>query len=228
MAFQAKENVIRSVTLLYFSVIGLYSIFVFFEYNPLKEVFGFIRIPILMLLYYYASLKRDYLYFLALLLFQIAYLSFSQSSESSYFWGAVTSVVFRFVLIVIVCRVLKDMRWTTIFLTSLPILFVFLYLIDLIKESITNSYYLWVINGFLTAFLGGLSVSNYCYKDDKKSFWLLISALLFVVQIGLFFVNKFYLKQQLFVHMIILLYGVSHYTFFKFMVFKDEESVEQG
>lgn len=94
---------------------------------------------------------------------------------------------------------------------------------NLITESILESYYVWLFNVVLTAFLMGLAVSNYYYKDDQKSFWLLLSALLFVVQIGLFFVNKFYLNQLIFLYMVTIFYGISHYTFYKFMIFKDAE-----
>ncbi|MGX7666100.1 hypothetical protein [Flavobacterium pedocola] len=213
---------------MYFSVIVLYSIFVYFDYAPLKEVFGFIRVPVLMLLYFFSSLKKDYWYFLALLLFQAAYVLFNQQSDTSLLIGAIVSVLFRISLLIIIFRAISDKRWKTIILTSLPIVFIFWYLVNLIKENVQNSYYIWLLNGFLTAFVGGLAVSNYCYKEDRKSYWLLISALLFVVQVGLFFVNRFYLKQQIFLQLIIVFYGVSHYTFYRFMVYKDEELAKKA
>jgi len=223
MVFQAKDTTVRYLTLLYFSVIVLYSICVYFDFEELRALFGFLRIPVLLVLYYVSSVKRDLLYFLALIVFQAAYIFFGKNTDTGLLYGAIASVLYRFILILIVLKAIHDKRWDMVFLTSLPILFIYLYLIDLIKDSIANSYYIWILNGILTAFLGGLAVINYCYKDDQKSFWLLLSALLFVIQIGLFFVNKFYLKQELFLHMIIILYGISHYTFYKFMVFKDRE-----
>jgi hypothetical protein len=228
MAFQRKHSVILGLSILYFSIIILYSICTFLDILPLKEFLGFIRIPVLAFLYFYVSVKKDYLYFLALLFFQAAYLFFGRNTETSLFLGAAASVVFRLFIVAIIFNVVTDKRWGMIFLTSLPILFVYIYLINLIKETVLDSYYLWMTNGSLTAFLGGLAVTNYCYKDDKKSFWLLISAMLFVIQIGLFFVNKFYLKQQVFLQLIILFYGISHYTFYKFMIFKDMDESEQA
>lgn len=223
MVFQGNDSAIRNLIVLYFSLIVLYSMCVFFGYQPWKDVFGFIRIPVLMLLYYVSSDKKDMLYFLALLIFQAAYLLFGKNTEESLFLGALASVVFRFVLIVIILKAITDKRWDMVLLTSLPILFIYLYLINLIRDNIADSFYIWTLNGVLTAFLAGLAISNYCYKDDQKSFWLLLSALLFVVQIGLFFVNKFYLNQQIFLLLVIILYGISHYTFYKFMIFKDKE-----
>ncbi|MCG2612482.1 hypothetical protein LZZ90_13285 [Flavobacterium sp. SM15] len=176
-------------------------------------------------LYFYSSAKFDYIYVLALIFFQAAYLLFGSNTPQNMFWGAAASVVFRLLIVIIIFRAISDKRWKMIVLSGIPILFIYFYLINLIRENVIDSYYLWMCNGLLTAFLAGMAVSNYCYKDDQKSYWLLISALLFVVQIGLFFVNKFYLKQQLFLQLIIVFYGISHFTFYKFMVFKDLESV---
>ncbi len=223
MVFQGKYRIVLNLTLLYFTVIVLYNICIYCEYQTLREIFGFIRIPILMVLYYFSSVKKDMLYFLALLIFQAAYIFFGQKTDAGMFNGAVASVAYRFISIVIILKATQDKRWHMIFLTSLPIFFIYLYLVNLIRDSIANSYYVWIANGFLTAFLSGLAVTNYCYKEDQKSFWLLLSALLFVIQIGLFFVNKFYLKQDIFLHMVVVFYGISHYTFYKFMIFKDSE-----
>ena len=141
-------------------------------------------------------------------------------------WAVLFSDVFRLLLLVLVYKIIEEKRWCITIMTSIPLLIIYLYLIDLIKESLGNAYIPWIINGFLTAYLGGLAVTNYVYKDDRKSFWLVISALLFVIQIGLFFMNKFYLKQQVFLQLIILLYGISHYTFYKFMIVKEDEGIE--
>lgn len=228
MVLQRHFNIVLSLSIAYFSCIVLYSFCVFFHAQQLIDVLGFLRVPILMLLYFYASVKRDFLYFLALFVFQIAYLSFAENTPESLFLGALASVIFRCIIVLIICKATQDKHWRTIFLTSLPILFVYLFLINLIQDSIANSYYLWIANGFLTAFLGGLAVTNYCYKDDQKSFWLLISALLFVVQIGMFFVNKFYIKQTIFLQLVILFYGISHFTFYKFMIFNDQDKLESS
>lgn len=227
MVFQRKHSGIFALIILYFSIVVLYGISVYFGFQPFEDFLGFARVPSLLLLYFYSSSKFDLRYVLALVFFQSAYLLFGSNTPESLFWGAAASVVFRLLIIVIIFKSISDINWRMLVLTSIPIFFIFFYLINLIKENVEDSYYLWMLNGLLTSILAGMAVSNYCYKDDLKSFWLLISALLFVVQVGLFFVNKFYLKQDLFLQLIILLYGISHFTFYKFMVFKDLESVKK-
>lgn len=223
MDAQRRNRITLVLTALYFATVVIYSGLVFFEYLPLKGFFGFMRIPILVLLYFYSSWKRDYLYFSALLFFQAAYLLFGKNTETYLFYGAAASVAFRLLMVIIMYKAIEDKRWFETVLTGLPFLFVHLYFIDLVGDVLKDSIYLWIINGLLTSFLGGLSVTNFLFKNDRKSLWLFISSLLFVVQIGLFFVNRFYLNQQIFLQMVIVFYGISNYTFYKFMILKEEE-----
>ena len=226
MDFQRKHSIVLGLSIGYFTIIVLYSICVYFEYQPLKFGLGFLRIPVLMLLYFFSSRERNYVYFSALFFYQIASVLFNVNTDMALLWAVLFSDVFRLLLLVLVYKIIEEKRWCITIMTSIPFLIIYLYLIDLIKESLGNAYIPWIINGFLTAYLGGLAVTNYVYKDDRKSFWLVISALLFVIQIGLFFMNKFYLKQQVFLQLIILLYGISHYTFYKFMIVKEDEGIE--
>lgn len=222
MDTQINNKIIKSISIFYFAVILVYSICVYFDFQPYKTILGFSRIPILMLLYLYSSKVRNYVYFLALFFYQVASFLFNHTSEMSLILAVSASVIFRFLMVVLVYKAIEDKKWKTTLLTCLPFLFVYLYLINLVEEALGSSYYLWILNGFLTALLGGLAVTNYFNKSDRKSFWLLISALLFVVQIGMFFINKFYLKQQVFLQIIIICYGISHYTFYKFMIINEE------
>ncbi|RTY95013.1 hypothetical protein [Flavobacterium sp. GT3R68] len=223
MGYQGLNKITAGLSILYFTIIILYSIDVFIGYQPLKFALGFIRIPVLMILYFYSSKERNFIYFLALFFYQIASLLLSKDAGSSLFYGAIASVLFRFLLVVLVYKAIEEKKWVMIIIASLPFLWAYLYLVDLVKDSLSNDLYPWLLNGFLTAFLGGLSVGNYYFKDDKKSYWLLISCLLFVIQIGMFLINKFYLRQQLFLQLGIIFYGISHYTFYKFMIKNEEE-----
>lgn len=226
MDFQRKHTIIQGLSICYFAIIILYSICVYFDFQPLKFSLGFLRIPVLMLLYFYASRERNLIYFSALLFYQITSVLFNVNTEMALLWAVLFSDVFRFLLVILVFKTIEDKRWCITIMTSIPFLIIYLYLIDLVKDSLGNGYIPWIVNGFLTAYLGGLAVTNYVYKDDRKSFWLVLSALLFVIQIALFFMNKFYLKQQVFLQLIILLYGISHYTFYKFMIIKEDEGIE--
>lgn len=223
MGYQGLNKITVGLSILYFTIILLYSIDVFIGYQPLKFALGFSRIPVLMLLYFYSSKERNFIYFLALVFYQIASILLMKEDESNLFYGVLASVVFRFLLVVLVYKAIEEKKWFMIIIASLPFLCAYVYLVDLVKDALSNDFYPWLLNGCLTAFLGGLAVANYYLKDDKKSYWLLISCLLFVIQIGMFFINKFYLKQQLFLQLSILFYGISHYTFYKFMIMKEEE-----
>jgi uncharacterized membrane protein HdeD (DUF308 family) len=74
----------------------------------------------------------------------------------------------------------------------------------------------------LTSFIGGIALYNYLFEDENKNFWLLISAVLFVIQIGIFFINKYYLETPTLRTLTVILFGVSNFTFYKFMIFNEE------
>ena len=76
--------------------------------------------------------------------------------------------------------------------------------------------------------IGGVRTAlyNYLFEDENKNFWLLISSVLFVIQIGVFFISKYYLNAPVFRSLTILLFGVSNFTFYRFIISDEERENE--
>ena len=110
-----------------------------------------------------------------------------------------------------------------VFVAIIPFFVLYLYVVDIVDSSLGNTYYIWILNTFFTSLIGGVAIINYVNNSDKKGYWLLISAILFVVQIGAFFINKFYVKSEAIYQIVILAYGISHFTFYKFLILKEEK-----
>ncbi|MFM9988879.1 hypothetical protein [Flavobacterium sp.] len=108
-------------------------------------------------------------------------------------------------------------------IASIPFFILYLYIIEIVILSLGDVYFIWIINAFLTSFIGGVGIINYLNNSDKKSFWLLISGILFIIQIGAFFINKFYIKNESIYQIVILTYGISHFAFYKFLILKEKE-----
>jgi peptidoglycan/LPS O-acetylase OafA/YrhL len=105
----------------------------------------------------------------------------------------------------------------------IPFFVIYLYIINFVIDSLGDSYYIWIFNALLTSFLGGVAIINYINTPGKKEYWLLVSAIFFIIQIGAFFINKFYVKNEAVYQLVILLYGVSHFTFYQFLILKENE-----
>jgi hypothetical protein len=108
-------------------------------------------------------------------------------------------------------------------LMFLPFFMLYLYIIELILHSLGNSLIVWILNTLITSVISGIAIINYNNNYDLKGYWLLLSSILFIIQIGAFFINKFYIKSEAIYQMVIFFYSLSHFTFYKFIILKEHE-----
>ncbi|KGO89017.1 lysoplasmalogenase family protein [Flavobacterium suncheonense] len=188
-----------------------------------SKYFWFARIPILAVLYFISSKEKKLIYFAGLLFYQLASVFFFTGNPNYFLFGTLSSVLFKVCLVLLIFTLVTVKNRTAIGLAILPFFVLYLYVIELVVDSLGDTYYIWIINALLTSFIGGVAIVYYLNDSDEKGAWLLISAILFIVQIAAFFINKFYVKNEGIYQMIILSYGISHFTFYKFLILKENE-----
>lgn len=217
-----KNKTVSQLTILYILVVVAFS-FLNLKTFPVLEFFlGSIRIPILILMYFLASKIKSTLYFSALILFFFAYLFFRENTPFFNFIGAIISLAYRILIFIIVYKSIENKNWLAIVLASIPFFFIYLYALLLIEKEVKMDFYPWVINGFLTSFIGGMATFNFLFQDKKRLYWLFISAILFVIQIGVFLINKYYFPDEILRTLTIILFGISNFTFYKFVLLQEE------
>lgn len=138
-------------------------------------------------------------------------------------FGSIASVGYKFFLLLILLPLITKENRLAIGLACLSFFLLYLYIIELVLHSLGYSLFLWILNALITSVIGGIAIIHYLNHYDLKGYWLLISSILFIIQIGAFFINKFYIKSESIYQMIIFFYGVSHFTFYKFMILKENE-----
>ncbi|WP_313807633.1 hypothetical protein [Flavobacterium sp.] len=106
----------------------------------------------------------------------------------------------------------------------LPFFVIYLYMINFVLEPLGDSYFIWIMNAFVTSYIGGVSIINYLNNSEEHFFWLLLSSILFLIQIGAFFFNRFYIKNESIYQLVILSYGISQFAFCKFLLLKEQKS----
>jgi hypothetical protein len=215
-------NSVLILTIIYFLVTVVFSFYDFADYPLLHYGIGGSRIPLLILIYFLHSHKKNIIYLSALVLFYFAYIMFSETSPERSFYGSIISLIYRFLIFLLVFKSVKNKNWFALFLASIPYLFIYSYFILLINEFLNEDIYPWILNGLLTSLIGGVALYNYIFEDENKNFWLLISSILFVIQIGTFFINKYYLDNPELRTLTIILFGASNFTFYKFMILDEE------
>lgn len=213
----------KILIIIYFVNLFLYCISSLVGLEKLENVFWFIRIPILLILYLLVSKKRQILYIMALLLYQSASVCFKLEIPNAFIYATLSSVFFKFCFLFLILDLVTKKNRFAVGIAFVPFFILYLYLIEIVVNSLGEVYYIWIINALVTSFIGGVSIICYVNNADKKSYWLLISGILFIIQIGAFFINKFYIKNEAIYQMVILSYAISHFTFYKFIILKEEE-----
>ena len=216
-------NITKIVIILYFVNLFLYSLFSLIGNDSLEKVFWFIRIPILLVLYLFTSKRKQLLYIFALFLYQSASVCFRLETPNFFIYGTLSSVLFKLCLLILILDLVNKKNRLAVGFAFIPFMVLYLYIIEIVVSALGEVYYVWIINALLTSFIGGVGIINYIHNADKKSYWLLISGILFIIQIGAFFINKFYIKNEAIYQLVILSYGISHFTFYKFLILKEEE-----
>ena len=217
-----KNRTVSQLTILYILVIVTFSFLNLKSFPVLEFLLGSIRIPLLILMYYLASKIKSTLYFSALILFFFAYLFFRENTPFFNFIGAIISLAYRILIFIIVYKSIENKNWLAIVLASIPFFFIYLYALLLIEKEVKMDFYPWVLNGFLTSFIGGMATFNFLFQDKKRLYWLIISAILFVIQIGVFLINKYYFPDEILRMLTIILFGISNFTFYKFVLLQEE------
>jgi len=218
-----NKNITSILTIFYFVNLLLYSLSSIFNYNLIETFFWFSRIPILILLYLLTG-KNNVFYLFGLLLYQTASILFATSKQELFIYGSFASLGFKICLFILLISLINKSNRKAIFLSCLPFFILYLYIIELVMLSLGNSLIIWILNALITSIMGGIAIIHYNKNFDLKGYWLLISSIFFIIQIGAFFINKFYIKSEAIYQMVIFFYGLSHFTFYKFLILKEEET----
>mgnify|MGYP003603165931 FL=1 len=222
--FQNNKNTINILILVYFLNLVLYSICSFLKLTSAETIFWFSRIPILLILYLFTG-KNNFIYITSLLLYQIASYLFASGNSDLFMYGSISSVGYKLLLLIILVPLITKENRLAISLACLPFFVLFLYIIELVLHSLGDTFYIWILNALITSIIGGIAIIYFNNNFDLKGYWLLISSILFIIQIGAFFINKFYIKSESIYQMVIFFYGLSHFTFYKFMILKEQEKL---
>ncbi len=220
--FLKNKNTINILILVYFINLVLYSICSFLKFTNAETVFWFSRIPLLMILYLITG-KNNIIYISSLLLYQLASYLFASGNPDLFILGSISSIGYKLLLLVLLLPLITKENRLAISLACLPFFITYLFIIELVLHSLGDSLFIWILNALITSIIGGIAIIHYNNNYDLKGYWLLISSVLFIIQIGAFFINKFYIKSEAIYQMVIFFYGLSHFTFYKFMILKEQE-----
>ncbi|MBP9793580.1 MAG: hypothetical protein KBC56_06230 [Flavobacterium sp.] len=138
------------------------------------------------------------------------------------------SLLFKTSLLFLLRSVFKKENIIAFVIASLPFFVVYLYIIQFVINALVDTYFIWILNALITSLIGGIAIITYLNNSSQKTFWLLISAILLLIQVGGFFIHKFYIYNIAIYQIVILAYTFSQFTFYRFMIFKDNEGLNNS
>lgn len=224
MGIKCSGKTIRNLSFVYFGFTLMIVIGELLLYKPFVYFFRLSIIPILMGLYYISSEKRNIIYFMALFFSFLANIFFLKSTLDGLFYGQIAYAAYRFLTVVLVFKIIKEARVLSLVIAVIPFISVFSYLLVLVEKSLLISIYPSVVSIILMSILGGVSLSNYVFNDNKKNTFFLISCLLFTAQVFVFTIQKHF-SLNLFLPIGAVIYSVSNYIFFRFLIEDEKEDL---
>lgn len=214
----AQTRIDSFLVKLYFTAVFVCIVCEMFKWHEWLVFFKPILIPLLALLYYRTSTRRDLLYFASLVFAWASNLLLLSQTDQFLIPSHLCILLYRVLSIVVVVRLVEKLMAAPMIVGTLPFLFIFACLVNLTLTTDSPSFPAVVLNGILLSLLSGISLSVYVLNDNKAHSWLAISTLLFVVLAFLFMIQKFYLANLAFLPMSAFVFAFGHFAFYKFMI----------
>ena len=156
---------------------GMGAILIILEFFKFSDVLLFIKpllIPVLIVLYYCTSNYRNIWYMLSLVFALASNIFFLSTKADFLLYGMIAFMIYRILSIVTVIKVGDTVFLLAATLATFPFLFIILYLVNLIVNMSSPSFYPSIINGIFISIFNGIAVSNYFMNDNKQNSWLFI------------------------------------------------------
>jgi hypothetical protein len=220
MKIENKLNVVKILVIIYF-VNAIIEVFA--EAFSLKFLIYLTKplIPfLLMLMYFFQSSRKQFLFFGILFFSLLTNLFFIPNTQDSLLYGVISFTFHRILLLVLIFKIVRMKNLIPFFLATLPLGFIFFYLFAA-SDVPDNSYYLIFFHNLMAAVLGGIAISNYGMNDDKRNSLLLISVLLFLGLQLVIYIEKYYLREsniQYLRPLAMTLNILAFFVFYKFVI----------
>lgn len=212
-----REVKIKVLTILFF---GITSLLIIAEYFQFQEVVFYLKpllIPSLFVLYIFKTNEICKYYLLALFFAFLSNVLLLFPEPKLLLYGIIAFMLYRLTSIIVVLKNGDRVAFLPLSLATIPFLFLFSYLIDMMVSPDHPSFYATIVNDIIISIFCGIGLSNYVLNDSKQNSWLLISTLLFTFLVILFMFDKFYLSFQIFKPLSAIVFSLAHYAFLKFM-----------
>ncbi|MDO9275249.1 MAG: lysoplasmalogenase [Lutibacter sp.] len=138
--------------------------------------------------------------------------------------GLVSFLIAHILFIKIVIHRIEKVSFISILTAVIPFGTVLLALIFTIKDSIGELLLPVVFYGITISAFGTVSLIDYLNTKSKKSLFMLLGAIVFMLSDSLLAINKFYFPIEIFGSLVMVTYIAAQYLIYRSMILENEKS----
>ena len=200
----------------------IFSLIDFFGIYLEKQWMIYLAKPMLMTTlfgYYYLNKKSDNLFFVLGLLFSLFGDLFLLGSGELYFiLGLIFFLIAHVFYIIMVFKILLEIRLKDFMIAGIPYLLLFLILINVLYDGLGSMKIPVIIYAMTISFLGVVSLLLFLQSRTKTSLLLLFGVLVFITSDTILALNLFYEKQSFYPILIMTTYVMAQFLICKFVL----------
>lgn len=200
----------------------IFSLIDFFGIYLEKQWMIYLAKPMLMTTlfgYYYLNKKSDNLFFVLGLLFSLFGDLFLLGSGELYFiLGLIFFLIAHVFYIIMVFKILLEIRLKDFMIAGIPYLLLFLILINVLYDGLGSMKIPVIIYAMTISFLGVFSLLLFLQSRTKTSLLLLFGVLVFITSDTILALNLFYEKQSFYPILIMTTYVMAQFLICKFVL----------
>ena len=217
-----STNEVNVLILLFFVVTLAEVLAEFFSFSNFIYLLKPLICPILIVIYWKSSVKKNSYFILALIFGFVANIFFIAKDFSSMLLGSLFFMFYRILIIYLVIKIVRVKKYLPVFLGSIPFAIIFLYVTSLTIDMLGNGLYIYIMQIIYMSFLGGFSLANYIIDSNKMNFWLLISSILFTFIQFIIILKMYYINMFIFQPIAMIFYAFAQFSLYKFMILSEK------
>ena len=140
------------------------------------------------------------------------------NGEIYFILGLLSFLIAHLLFIKIVYNRIKKIEFSNGITSAIPFLAAFLLLIFTLKDSLNELLIPVIIYGLTISIFATVSLIDYRNTKSKKSLFMLLGAILFMISDSILAINKFYNPTHLFEVLVMVTYISAQYLIFKSMI----------
>ena len=179
--------------------------------------------PLLMTIYICNSKKYNFLFIASLITAWAGNIFFISHSTQMISYGMFCFLLFTILIILMTFKVTRFPGYPPMIIGSLPFMFLYLFVANLIYAQSGNHFFLFMFQGLLMLFFGGFCLGSYILKSSKSHTYLLAGTILFTGAQMIVVLKLYYVHYGVFQPLAMVAFIAGQYLIYLFLLMEERK-----